>query len=124
MKELLTLSHPSLIPVYNYNLEGQRLKIITEYGETNLRDYLDRRILDLENIGNVARGIVSGIEFLHHRGFTHGKLKPRNVVLQGQNWKLTDGGLSNFVPCQENSDRSHSVTMDHCYGVPEDLVKG
>lgn len=62
--------------------------------------------------------IVSGLEYLHHKGITHRDMKPENILLAGEAIKIADFGLGNFF---KPGDKLETACGSPCYASPEML---
>ena len=67
-----------------------------ELAECDLKQYLmDYGAIECPKIFRaIAFQIVDGINYLHGIGFIHRDLSSRNILIKGQNFMLTDFGLS------------------------------
>lgn len=66
---------------------------------------------------DVARQIISALQYLHQRHITHRDIKPDNILVQNQNpnvFKLSDFGLSKIVNNEETFLKSFCGTLLYC----------
>jgi len=92
-----SLSHPNLIPIYDFGEDSGCPCIVMEFlrGEL-LREALRReQVGDLKRRLSLARQIVSVVAYIHSKGIIHRDLKPDNLFLvtSGQ-LKLMDFGIA------------------------------
>jgi len=99
--ELLTainLEHPNIICSYRsdeckfFNSDAM-LYLTMELGKESLQNRLTKRRLPPEEIKKIVGDIASALVYLHEEKKVHRNLKPENILLVEQNWKLSDFGL-------------------------------
>ena len=88
------LSHPNLVDVYDFSVEGERPYLVMQFvpGE-NLAERLDRRRgVDCEQL---ARELLEALAHIHRAGILHRDVKPANVIVEpGGTAKLIDFGIA------------------------------
>src|SRR5688572_2555443 len=91
--------HPNVLPIIEADEYNGQVAIVSEYApDGSLDEFLKReRILPIRNVGEIAIGILNGLEFLHSKRIIHRDLKPANVLLQGNTPRLTDFGISRVM---------------------------
>jgi tetratricopeptide (TPR) repeat protein/predicted Ser/Thr protein kinase len=100
------LSHPNIVPVYDFGEVGGRPYLAMQLleGATIDRAGLNTRST-IEAIGDVARAL----DFAHRQGIVHRDVKPSNIMIsEGRAW-LMDFGLAR--PAQVDSSISASGTI-------------
>jgi TonB family protein len=87
------LSHPHLMPVFRAGRSstGGRdvVYAVTEYSEEILSDILPARALTPDEAGEVLETIIAVLAWLHAQGLVHGALKPSNIMVVGDQLKLS-----------------------------------
>ncbi len=63
-------------------------------------------------------GILNGLEFLHNKRIIHRDIKPANILLQGDNPRLADFGISRAM---QTSSISSTIIGTDSYMSPESL---
>ncbi|MEL7499720.1 MAG: serine/threonine-protein kinase [Planctomycetota bacterium] len=110
------LTHPQIVPVYEYGSVGQIDFIAYAWvdGET-LGDWLDRHDdpVDMKLAAKIVAALASAIHFAHQRGVIHRDLKPANILIDQSEvnrdkpledrTRITDLGLSRQL--SENNQR-------------------
>ncbi len=64
----------------------------------------------------MMRGVLAGLDHLHHGGLIHRDLKPENILLQNGTPRLTDFGLSRM---RSSGGRTSNSAGTPCYMAPE-----
>ncbi len=125
LKELKSFKHPNILPVLDSSrIEGGNLVIVTEKCETNLREFMDNKILGLNDIWEIGRSVLDGLNYLHNVAkIPHESIKPRNIVRLDGVWKLAHFGLVLGKPKVEEMSVS-SIAGDHVYKSPEEAQGG
>jgi serine/threonine protein kinase len=81
-KYLAQLRHPNIVALYDADIAGERVYLVTEFLEgRTLRDEIrERGALPLPEAVSVSRQIVDAMGFAHSRGILHMDLNPSNVM--------------------------------------------
>lgn len=100
VQSLILLRHPNIISLisYLYKKEEKSLYVIYELMDTgNLKEYMAKKDLSIDEIKKIFEDITNGLAYLHSIGYIHSDIKPDNVfgkkILKGLLWKLGDFGL-------------------------------
>jgi len=97
--------------------------IVTEVGEHTLKSVLRQhsaanRVLKRNQIWHVSQALVLAAGGLHEKGLVHLDIKPENVMLFGDRWKLIDVDgcmrVSEQVSCNDTT-----LSFSPCYCAPE-----
>ena len=87
------LSHPCLLHLMESGRatihDTDVVYVLTEKTDTFLSSIIPRKALDASDAKLIFGAIVDALLFLHERGFGHGSVRPSNIVLVGDQWKLT-----------------------------------
>lgn len=79
-----TISHPAVMKTLDFVLEPRRIVIITEmclFGDM-FNWMLQQHVIRFCDILIIVHGLFQAFNFLHDKGYTHGSLKPTNVLFQ------------------------------------------
>jgi dipeptidyl aminopeptidase/acylaminoacyl peptidase len=92
---LSQLNHPRICTLYDIGHDDGLDFAVIEYleGET-LAERLATRPMRLDQVLRCAAEIAEGLDAAHRLGFTHGDLKPANIMLTAAGVKLLDFGLA------------------------------
>jgi serine/threonine-protein kinase len=99
-RALAQLSHPNILAVHEFGLEGDVAFVVTEllHGET-LRQRLARERLAWRKGVGIAAGIADGLASAHAHGIAHRDLKPENLFLTSEGQaRILDFGIARFDP--------------------------
>ena len=92
-----SLSHPSLVHVYDSGSDGPAHYIVMELLDRHrtLRDVLsDRGSLPVGEVVRIGRELLAGLRVVHDRGLVHCDVKAANVMLGTGPAKLIDFGIA------------------------------
>jgi serine/threonine-protein kinase len=92
-----SLSHPSLVHVYDSGSDGTSHFIVMELLDRHrsLREEIDARgRLDGEEVLRIGRELLAGLRVVHERGLVHCDVKSGNVMLGPGPAKLIDFGIA------------------------------
>jgi eukaryotic-like serine/threonine-protein kinase len=91
------LSHPNIVPVFDYGENTEIAYIVMEYvGGGALKKLMDeyKQVPPAECL-RVMEQLLAGLQFSHDRGIVHRDIKPANVMLSDDNTvKITDFGIA------------------------------
>jgi len=88
------LSHPNLVPVYDYGTEGDRPYLVSEYIDgSNLAELREQgRAPATETLG---LAMLDALDHIHAAGIVHRDIKPANVLVDAKGRiLLTDFGIA------------------------------
>ncbi|MEM7477783.1 MAG: protein kinase [Planctomycetota bacterium] len=86
------LSGPEIIEVVETELTSDEpwftMPLAEKTYEQQIQEDKDSGVVSIEAVAD----IINGLQYLHEMGYVHRDLNPKNILLQGGNWKLTDFG--------------------------------
>ena len=100
-----SLSHPSIVPVYQYGLldDGRPYMTMAFLEGGSLRDRLQRHgPCSIEEALAITRRVAGALQAAHARNVIHRDLKPDNVMFQGENALLMDFGIAKVMDASTN----------------------
>jgi serine/threonine protein kinase len=123
---LAGLSHPNIVGVYDYGIEGDLSFLVMEFVEgVTLRQLLrDNTVTPAQSVAIVLQ-ICDALEFAHRQNVVHRDIKPDNVLLDKNGTvKITDFGLVKIlgVEAQTLTESNLVVGTPH-YMAPEQLER-
>ena len=98
------LSDPSIVAVYDFEIQDSTAYLIMEYVEGMtltelLRDHDDRLTLDV--VAAVFEAVAHALEVAHENGVLHLDIKPDNILINASGRvKVTDFGLATLADAQ------------------------
>jgi formylglycine-generating enzyme required for sulfatase activity len=98
VKGLASLSHPSLVPIFDSGIEGDLYYFTMELVDgRSLADAADGEPLSLTRKVEIARDIALALAYLHEHGIVHRDVKPSNILLERSGTaRLLDFGIAQF----------------------------
>ncbi len=111
------LNHPNLIHIFEAGrcrLDGaDLLYVVEEYAEENLSQILPERALTAEEGRTMLPPVLQALQFVHDKGFVHGRIQPSNILAIGDQVKLSSDALC------EPGERSRRTGAASAYDAPE-----
>ncbi|HYB62045.1 MAG TPA: TonB family protein [Methylomirabilota bacterium] len=105
----LTLSHPNLIRIFQTGRcqigDAKLLYVVMEYAEEDLSQIVPHRPLTENEAVEMLKPAVDALAYLHAKGLVHGRIKPSNIMANGDQLKLSTDGLCRAgTPISEPGD--------------------
>ncbi len=92
-RKAMTLSHPNLLRVYAAGTavlhESPIVYVVMERAEESLAGVLAERRLSEAEVREMLDSAVAALRYLHKIGYSHGSVKPSNVLAVGDTIKLS-----------------------------------
>ena len=118
-----SLSHPSLVHVYDSGTDGDAHFIVMELLDRHrtLRDILrERGLLDRDEVLRIGEELLAGLRVVHEHGLVHCDVKPANVMLGPGPAKLIDFGIASQPHDGHQGDTSigslHFMSPEQLHG--------
>jgi serine/threonine-protein kinase PpkA len=117
---IVTLSHPAIVPIYEFGSTRDASYIATEYfAHGSLKDRLKTRLSVDESVGYFKQ-IANALRALHAAGVFHRDLKPANVMRRADDsLVLIDFGLARRVESSTIMTAAGEVRGSPYYMSPE-----
>ncbi len=107
------LSHPNILPIYDFGLEGDLSYFVMKYVPDRTLGDLMGRPLDLAQVSHYVDQVAGALDHAHARGILHRDVKPANMLLEGDWLLLTDFGLAKIT------EATTAITSTgHIFGTP------
>jgi len=94
---LKTADHPNVVKLLDVHCSPQRLHLVFEFVDVNLKQYMKRFDMHLEQaaVRRLQRQLMQGIDYCHARRIFHRDLKPQNILVDGEDTlKIADFGMA------------------------------
>ncbi len=118
-----TLTHPSIVTVYDVGQQSDGSFIAMEYvrGESLEPVLQSDRILSFKEISDLAAQLGSALDYAHERNIVHRDIKPANILMtwDGQP-KITDFGVAKLST--STMTRTGTIIGTPAYMAPEQVT--
>lgn len=117
-----SLSHPNIIPVYDFGQREGTFYMVMEYlPGGNLSQWIERG-LEEQEILQITSEIASALHLAHEKGYVHRDVKPENIMFRENNSAvLTDFGISKQKNANNQVTVAGAVMGTPKYMSPEQL---
>ena len=113
------MDHPNICKIFDTIYQEDKIIILMDFCSKGDLFHWISKLSYQENL-SVLSQLISAVQYLHNRGFTHQDLKPENIMLdENLNVKLTDFG--NCSEVGKNDPFSFFGTVQY---TPPELLKG
>lgn len=116
------LSHPNIVTVHDFGLDGGQLFIVMEHVPgTDLKSLLRKRgRFSVEEAIPIMVQACAGIGYAHRAGLVHCDVKPHNLLITpDKRLKVTDFGIARALSTIRPGDRDDVVWGSPQYFAPE-----
>ena len=123
---LKCLRHPNVVDLMDVVHHEQKLYLVFEYLEKDLKQFMDARgfrdrALPIEMATSFLYQLCDGVKFCHSNGILHRDLKPQNLLIDTKgHLKLADFGLARCFGVPTRAYTHEVVTL--WYRAPEILL--
>jgi len=106
-------------------MEGNRLYIQTELCQSTLMDEVSEGVMTEKRLYKLLREILLALDYVHGSGMIHLDIKPDNIFIKNDQYKLGDFGLVSKIENHNDVEEGDSryMSMELLSGDLEDLTK-
>ena len=117
---LARIKHPGIVQIYDIGQAAGRAYLALEYvSGGSLADYCRDRVLSPEEAVRLIEQIARAVDAAHRMGIVHRDLKPGNILLDGDQPKVTDFGLARALDTADCRTVSGTILGTPRYMAPE-----
>jgi serine/threonine-protein kinase len=116
------LSHPNIVPVFDWGEDDGSYFIVMEYVEGRPLSAVlrDPQRLTPREIAVIGAGVAAALAFAHRHGVVHRDVKPGNVLITPDgDVKVTDFGIARAMNTEESLTQTGAVMGTAAYFSPE-----
>ncbi len=119
---IAALEHPSIVPIYDFGMQGRQPFIIMRYMPGgSLQDRLEKQPIKPRDMSEVFERVAEGLSVAHARSIIHRDVKPPNVLFDAAGKAyLGDFGLAETFE-QSRGDQEELVVGTPAYMSPEQI---
>lgn len=119
---LSMMDNINIVKIFDVGEEGDIHYIVNEYVQgMTLKEYISTcSPLPIEEVIEISRQIIEGLDHAHTRGVVHKDIKSQNILLdENKNVKITDFGIADIM--DDDMTKTQSVMGTPQYVAPEIL---
>jgi eukaryotic-like serine/threonine-protein kinase len=116
------LSHPNIVPVFDWGEDDGSYFIVMEYVEGRPLSAVlrDPQPMPPREIATIGAGVAAALAFAHRHGVIHRDVKPGNVLITPEgDVKVTDFGIARAMNTEESLTQTGAVMGTAAYFSPE-----
>ena len=116
------LSHPNIVPVFDWGEDGGTYFIVMEYVDGRPLSSILRTAgpLHPDRAAEIAADVAAALSYAHRHGVIHRDVKPGNVLITEEGTvKVTDFGIARAVNTEESLTQTGAVMGTATYFSPE-----
>jgi tRNA A-37 threonylcarbamoyl transferase component Bud32 len=119
-KAVARLTHPHVLPIYDFGQENGLSYIVMQYVQAGTLKELLGQPVNLITAADVIEQIADALDYAHEQGIIHRDVKPSNVLMDRGRWALlSDFGLAKMVEGSQQLTGSGVGVGTPAYMAPE-----
>lgn len=120
-RTIARLQHPHILPIYDYNSEGDILYLAMAYVKGgSLTNHIIQGEMDLNEIEKLLNQVASALDYAHRNGVIHRDIKPDNILINEEGFALlTDFGIAKLMEGSTQITATGSIVGTPAYMAPE-----
>ena len=126
-KAAANLNHHNIVNIYDWGQEGQDYYIVMEYLKgKNLKEIIaEKGKLNWRDAAKIGEQVAAALAFAHSNDVVHRDIKPHNIVISGNEVKVTDfgiarAGVSTMTQTGTILGTAHYISPEQARGQPAD----
>ena len=116
------LSHPNIVPVFDWGEDGGTYYIVMEYidGQPLSQALRSGGPMPAQRVAMIGARVADALAYAHRHGVVHRDVKPGNVLITNdEQVKVTDFGIARAVNTEESLTQTGAVMGTATYFSPE-----
>jgi eukaryotic-like serine/threonine-protein kinase len=116
------LSHPNIVPVFDWGEDGGTYYIVMEYvdGQPLSQALRTGGPMPAQRVAMIGARVADALAYAHRHGVVHRDVKPGNVLITNdEQVKVTDFGIARAVNTEESLTQTGAVMGTATYFSPE-----
>lgn len=115
-RAIAALEHPHILPVHDFDTEGEYTYLVMRYVEGGTLTNLMGQSLPYDRIVQIVGNIARALDYAHRQGVVHRDIKPSNILIDKHGEELlTDFGIAKMV---EGSGDTQLTSAGSILGTP------
>ncbi len=121
---LANLRHPNIVQVFEFGKDSGIAFLVEELLDgCSLREYLSEFVsLSADESIKIVKALAKGLSLAHQNGIVHRDVKPANVFICHNEYKLVDFGLVSTVTDETQITATNAVIGSPAYMAPEQFL--
>lgn len=115
------LKHDNIVGIGDVIVQNERISIVYDHMNTNLRSYLHNSVSNIDNTRLIVYQLLKGLAYMQHNNVIHRDIKPDNILMNDpSDVKIADFSISRRVSSLPTAYTQNMQTL--YYRSPEILM--